>query len=362
MTAADVTSSVRSGTYDNTASGWSTQTGDIDDAGTVAQDADTPSGEDPEYDEDVTVIGAQLTIDKDTTTPTVGAGGVATYAIALHNPGTITTTGVVVTDTVPLGFTYAGGSAAESSANCTSTSDPSVGERDLDWGTWDIYPGGRVTITFGCNVATSVTPGTYENTALAESVETGMIDHSGPTGQDADTPAGEDPEEDEDVTVTSILNIDKDTSTPMVEQGGVATYTIALTNPGSVTVTNVVVTDTLPSGFTYASGSVVASGAARTSTSNPSVGDSTLYWGTWDVGGGGAFTITFSTNVATTTPVGSYDNTAQAASSETGYIDDEGTLAQDSSTPPGQDPETDEDVTVIARPPVRSTDKSSSRG
>ena len=62
-----------------------------------------------------------------------------------------------------------------------------------------------MTVTFVVDVAASVPLGTYDNTPTADSNEAGLIDDAGPTAQDPDTPAGEDPEDDEDVTVADLL-------------------------------------------------------------------------------------------------------------------------------------------------------------
>lgn len=57
------------------------------------------------------------------------------------------------------------------------------------------------------------------------------------------------------------LRIGKSTTTPTLSAGDSATYTITLTNSLSVQVSNVTVTDQLPSGFHYATGSATVGGA-----------------------------------------------------------------------------------------------------
>ncbi|MFC2100185.1 COG1361 S-layer family protein, partial [Candidatus Bipolaricaulota bacterium] len=163
--------------------------------------------------------------------------------------------------------------------------------------------------------------------------------------------------------VAPVLQIDKDTSTPSAVRGGTATYTIVVSNVGNAAATGVTVADTLPSGFTYASGSAtVSGGAARSpSTPDPSIGSSSLQWGTWSIPAGGAFTITFTVNVASNAALTTYDNTASASASNHGTIDDVGTQGQDADTPSGEDAETDEDVTISVAPaPVLQIDKDTS--
>ena len=77
-------------------------------------------------------------------------------------------------------------------------------------------------------------------------------------------------------------------------------------------------------------------------------GNSTPRWGTWDIGAGGIITITFVVNISPDTPEGTYDNTAYAKAENYHTVDDDGTQGQDSDTPPGKDPENDEDVTVTS--------------
>ncbi len=203
------------------------------------------------------IFFTSLTIDKDTSTPSVSIGDTATYTIVLENIGAATVTNVTVADTLPTGFTYASGSVVEVDATRTSTTNPGVGDTSLNWGTWDIDPGGTLTITFDVDVNVGTTPGTYDNTATADSTEVGPIDDAGNSAQDANTPSGEDPEDDEDVTVGSTdLSLSKsvDDSTPNV--GDTVSFTITLTNAGPDSATNISVEDVIPDGYTYDAGSI----------------------------------------------------------------------------------------------------------
>ncbi len=150
----------------------------------------------------------------------------------------------------------------------------------------------------------------------------------------------------EDYLNSWVLEIDKDTSTPNVVVGGQASYTIVVTNPGTQPLTGLTITDSLPGGFTYVSGAITTTNATRTLTLNPTVGDTDLAWGDWDLAPGGAITITFSVDV-NSAGLGTYDNTATVSSTDTGTIDDDGLVGQDTDTPTGADPENDEDVTIV---------------
>ncbi len=194
-----------------------------------------------------------LVIDKDAVTPTVIAGTQVTYTIVVRNIGAYTLTNVTVSDTLPVSFTYASSSLTAVSANRTSSVDPTVGDTTPTWGAWSIYPGGAVTITFAADVASSVTPATYDNTAYATSNETDQVDDEGATAEDTNTPTGDDPENDEDVTVTTQADlgvVKSDTPDP-VAAGGTLTYTIVVTNYGPSDAQNVVITDTLPADVAF---------------------------------------------------------------------------------------------------------------
>ncbi len=194
-----------------------------------------------------------LVIDKDAVTPTVIAGTQVTYTIVVRNLGAYTLTNVTVSDTLPVSFTYASSSLAAVSANRTSSVDPTLGDATPTWGAWSLYPGGAVTITFAADVASSVTPATYDNTAYATSNEADQVDDQGATAEDTNTPTGADPESDEDVTVTTQADlgvIKSDTPDP-VAAGGTLTYTIVVTNYGPSDAQNVVITDTLPADVAF---------------------------------------------------------------------------------------------------------------
>jgi uncharacterized repeat protein (TIGR01451 family) len=188
-------------------------------------------------------------------------------------------------------------------------------------------PNGTLTIAFRMETTDTTPTGANVNQAQT----TGTVDDDTFTATD------------EAAVDVTPLTIDKDTSTPIVRVGEVATYTVVIES--SEIVTNVVITDVLPAGFTYITGTVSERDATRTAVTDPAAGDTVLNWGTWDIDAGGGLTITFSTNVDAAP--GTYDNTASLSSPQTGLVDDAGTTGQDPGTPPGRDPEEDEDVTVI---------------
>lgn len=191
-----------------------------------------------------------LLIDKGVQTPTVVAGTAVTYTIRLYNISAYTLTNVLISDTLPLSFTYAASTATQVNATRTSATTPSIGAINVQWGTWRIQPGGIITLTVQANVLSSALAGVYNNTGRASSTQTGLIDDDGSVAQDSHTPYGQDPAADEDVTVTTAaaLSISKYDNADPIAAGRLLTYTIIVTNSGPSDAANVVITDTLPSG------------------------------------------------------------------------------------------------------------------
>lgn len=219
---------------------------------------------------------AKLEIDKDTTTPTTRAGGQATYTIEVRNTGAVSAQRVEVSDlAVPEGCTtcwpLASFSIAEEAGVVrTTTSNPAVGATSLTWGQWTLPAGTAVTITYTVNVPAGVTAGTYENTARTRfdanlsgsTADDTFVDDVGTTAQDADTPVGQDPESDEDVTITTAAQgitkgfsfVTDGGTANQVDPGDVLQYTMTINNPGTATLTNVTLSDAVPTGTTYVAG------------------------------------------------------------------------------------------------------------
>jgi LPXTG-site transpeptidase (sortase) family protein len=156
----------------------------------------------------------------------------------------------------------------------------------------------------------------------------------------------------EDYQQSWNLTIDKDTSTPNVTPNGTVVYTVALVNTGNQALTNIQASDTLPdfngatAGKGYTVSNVTATGGLTVNFPGFN-GDTvtTLLNGTGSLAAGATSTITITLTLSSAS-IATYDNTALASSTQTGTIDDDGLTAQDSNTPTGSDPETDEDVNI----------------
>jgi uncharacterized repeat protein (TIGR01451 family) len=147
------------------------------------------------------VFLAPVTIDVDTTTPNIVAGGVTTYVIKVTNYGLADQTNVTINDILPAGFTYASHSISEVNSTRTTTNNPTVGDNNVTFGEWTIGSLGSLTITLNANVGAGVSLGTYDNSVTVTTTEIGTIDDEGLVAADKDTPGNEDPENDEDVVL-----------------------------------------------------------------------------------------------------------------------------------------------------------------
>jgi len=243
---------------------------------------------------------AVLEIDKDTLTPTSYAGGTATYTLRVGNVGTLAATLVTLSDTLPAGFTYASTDSIVVTGGATrpTTSDPTVGTGTPSWGTWTIPVGASVTITFTVDIGVGVADGTYDNTASTtfDSDNNGAtdttVDDNGTQPQDAGTPPGMDPEDDEDVTIGPFPDLAVTKVSDVVGNaaaGDTITYTMTVTNNGTGTAHNVEVSDAVPAGTTYVASSIAvttpADQPAETYADNfqtgtfPATSSGTLAWG-----------------------------------------------------------------------------------
>jgi len=157
------------------------------------------------------------------------------YTVTVTNTGPSTAPGVILTDVLPAGVTYVS-STMEGQTGVESTGTitfPSV----------DLASGEIATATITVTVD-NLTDGLITNSASVQDLssvgETNVANNS-------DTA---------DVTVVAEadLSVSKNVSTNASQVGGALTYSIDVTNAGPSTATNVVITDTLPVGVTFVSG------------------------------------------------------------------------------------------------------------
>jgi uncharacterized repeat protein (TIGR01451 family) len=217
------------------------------------------------------------------------AGNQLTYTITVNNAGPSQATNVSLTDSLPAGLTFVSGTS--STGTTVTAANLASG---LTLGT--LNPGATATVTVVTSIS-GTTRGTVTNTATATATET-----------DSNT-ANNTATASTTVNGSVDLSITKTDSADPVVAGATLTYTIVVTNNGPSTATNVVVTDPLPTGLVFASGTATGGGTVTNSGSTVTASIPTL-------ASGASATITIATTVATTA-TGTLSNTATVAGAET---------------------------------------------
>ncbi|MDE2779789.1 MAG: hypothetical protein OXI91_08950 [Chloroflexota bacterium] len=214
------------------------------------------------------VIPGSLQLAKSGPTETV-SGDDVTYEITVTNDGAGALTNIVLTDTLPLGLTYV-----------SSSPEAAVGaDGRVSWLIESLDSEATATVTL---VATTGDPGEVVNTANV------LSDEGATASAQATT-----------LVTRSDLSITKtaDNAAPILGQPTV--YTIAVTNNGDATATNVAVVDALPLEFQNVTAEPEASVGA----------DGSLQWTIAAIEPGGTANITIN---ATSTVGGTLTNTVSA--------------------------------------------------
>ncbi len=199
------------------------------------------------------------------------AGGSLTYTITVTNDGPSTATNVNVSDTIPVGMTF---TSANSSQGTTSQTGGVV---TASLGSLAPNATATVTILVGVNNATL---GSITNTATVNGTEPDT-DTTNNTASATTT-----------VDASVDLAITKTGSSDLIAAGSPLTYTLLVTNNGPSAATSVVVTDNLPAGVTFVSGTSTIGTVANVGNNvTASIGN---------LAAGATATVTLNVNVAST--------------------------------------------------------------
>jgi uncharacterized repeat protein (TIGR01451 family) len=228
---------------------------------------------------------ADVATNKTVTPTTAAAGATVTFTFAVTNAGPATLTNVPFSDPLPAGFTYLSSSCATVSGGATCAPPvftPSPASVD---GTITLMPPNSAVRYSIVGLAANL-PGSWSNRGSVGIPLPGIFDPDLASNASAVS-----------FNVTSDLpSVSKLTTRANSVPGGTTGYTIVMSNPATgLNVTNVRLTDFLPSGWTYVSTTLVTlnGGATRPVVVTPNLGDTTPTWGTFVLGTNTSVLISF---------------------------------------------------------------------
>lgn len=267
-----------------------TNTASIADDGSAGPDP-TPTDN---SDDEPTPVTAQpdLMIVKDDGGATSLPGGVIAYTLVYSNVGNQNATGVVITDIVPANTTF---NAGASTAGWACVPNDNAGS-ECAFAVGALAVSANGSVTFAVTVDNPLTAG------MTQVSNTAFIRDDGTNGADPTPSNNSDP----DNTPLANIVLAKSVSPGTAAEGQPITYTLVMTNIGSVTLNPVVLTDTLPTGFNFLAG-----------TGTPSdpniISGQTLTWNALgSLTPGSALTVTFAVT-ANTSALGTFVNVADVS-------------------------------------------------
>jgi len=269
-----------------------------------------------------------LTVAKVTGQANTVQGGATSYTITVANQaGRGTATGLSLSDTLPVPFTYAatGTVTLIGGAVRTVTTNPAPGAAAPAWSTFTIPGGASVALTFTSSVPGATALGTYQNpanvtyddptrSAAGQTVTPGGTYAAGDYVQGSNY--GPSSSAQEDVTVRAPAVVAKSFSPPSLALGGTTQLSITVTNPNAAAVSSAAFTDPLPAGLVASGGAVTVAGTGCTGFLPAAVSAGATSFaqsaGTIPANGSCTFTIAVTSGLATsftnTIPAGAFTN------------------------------------------------------
>jgi uncharacterized repeat protein (TIGR01451 family) len=198
----------------------------------------------------ITVVCPDASVSKTAGSATVAPGGTATYTITVSAASSADSTGVVLTDTLPTGFTWTVGGA--DAAACSPTGSGIAGGTTVTCTFGTVPAGTSKVITISATPTTADCGRVIQNTATITSTnDTNPNNNSaGPVSIT--------------VTCTPDASVGKQATQAVVTLGGTASYTITVSAGGVGDSQGVTLTDTLPAGLTWTVGGADAGACSPT--------------------------------------------------------------------------------------------------
>lgn len=239
-----------------------------------------------------------LNVLKSVSEPIVAVGDTITYTTVVQNTGTVTATNVQYSDVLPSSITF-----VPNSVTIDGVLQPGFNPNN-GFSLPDINPGGSVEVTFQVTVVIVPSNGTIANTANV-------------TGSFILVP-GEPPvivNQPSNTTLTTVnrgrFNVIKQVNRDATLVGDVLTYTVQITNTGTVTANNVQFIDTISAGASFVPNSVTVNGTLQLNL-NPITG-----FEVGDILVGEMVIVTFQATVTNIPPSGTITNVANITGSFT---------------------------------------------
>jgi len=241
-------------------------------------------------------IGIDLSVTKVVDEANPVEGNSVTYTITVENLSSQTATNINITDALPAGVTYVAASASGPGANYNA------GTRTLTWSIPSLAGGISSVLTFQATADGGTAGTTINNTATLVSLDQSDDNATNDSGTASITPVSFD--------VAVVKSVDDNTA----EEGQTITFTITATNTTAVVGTNILITDVIPNGLTYVSGT--PSGASTLNDVDPD--GAGLVWTIPTLAANGVETliVTATVDVGAVAGVGTATNTASLTSSD----------------------------------------------
>ncbi len=235
-------------------------------------------------DTDTIALTADLAITKTDGVTSVTPGGTTTYTIVVSNNGPSSVTGATVTDVLPAGITSDTFTAVGSGGATGFTASGTGNISD----TVNLPNGATITYTLHANIASNAT-GTLSNTATV----------SPPVGVTDPNPGNNSATDVDTLTAQVTLVVVKTDGSLSYTPGGIATYTVTVTDTGASDAQNLTVDDILPAGLTLtANVTCIPNGSASCGTVTGANGGTTFGTTGAQLGAGAGNSLVFMVPVA----------------------------------------------------------------